>query len=253
MYKRPISILVLSLIHFLLPFFYFANIYRVSNVPFFFFFHQDFLVENWVVLANYTVPLWIASFAIWKCHKWSYVLFISSMIWISARNFYNAYTIEAVTQLSAFLAVLMNIFIITYFLKPSIRTIYMDPKLRWWENQIRYNRILKIIINKSIDGEIQNISIGGVFVQLKEKLKIGQNIEVAFEDPSSNEEFYFHGEIVYVTESFGHGIKFSPMSRDVIKPYRKYIKSLKKGNVPQTYPNEGWAKEFVKRVLRKNI
>ena len=251
MHRRPFPIILLAVLHLLLPVFYIFNSYRVSNIPFQFFFRLDFLIENWVVLFNFTIPLWIASFAIWKCHKWSYTIFLVAMIWISGRSFYNAYTVEDVSAMNAFLAIFINIFIITYFLKPSIKTLYMEPNLRWWEREIRYKRTLKGIIDKKIDGEIQNISLGGIFIQVKETLEIGREVQVAFDDPHYNDEFYFQGEVVYATETGGVGIRFFSLSSELLKPYKKYMQTLKKNRVPRTYMDEGWAREFVKWIIGK--
>ena len=253
MYRRPWPILILAIIHLLIPMFYLASSYQVSGISLSLFFHPQFLFENWILLVNYTVPFWIAAFAIWKCHKWSYFLFIFCMVWISAIALFNAYHLDEVTYSNALFSMAINVFIITYFLKPSIRTVYMDSKLRWWESQTRYHRKLKIVINKELDGELFNLSLGGAFIAIDLPLEVDQLVEVAFEDQNYDDEFYFKAEVVHIEEGRGYGVKFLSYDKEMNFKYKKYISSLKRNRVPRTSVDEGWAKEFVKWATGQKV
>ncbi|MFN8792498.1 MAG: PilZ domain-containing protein [Bdellovibrionales bacterium] len=105
--------------------------------------------------------------------------------------------------------------VVGYFLMPTVRRLYFDPRLRWWETQPRYKTDFQCQVERGGGRywvEIRNISEGGAFLQTSEIFSAGENLKIFFKD--SQGVIALAGEVVYrrMMEPAGYGFKFDKPS-----------------------------------------
>jgi hypothetical protein len=117
------------------------------------------------------VPSLIAGIAVFSVRKWSYPVFLVSMLWITFQMLRTFSPHLHITELifTIILPILFNFLYVSYILLPKVRAAYYDPGLRWWETKPRYvfSTAIKFTIDgEVIDGKMTNISEGGLFALL---------------------------------------------------------------------------------------
>lgn len=111
-------------------------------------------------------------------------------------------------------------FSMTYFINPRIRHLYFDPKSRWWRSKPRYETHHAVMLNHQESAYypiIRNISEGGCFLEMGEKLGMLDQVDIVFPlpVPLGKSVFRSKGEVRWVsssTERPGLGIQFKEMA-----------------------------------------
>ncbi len=70
---------------------------------------------------------------------------------------------------------------IGYFINPRIRSLYFDPKMRWWRQKKRFETHLPMILNLAQEWHypvLRNISEGGCFVETPHLIPINTPLDV---------------------------------------------------------------------------
>jgi len=110
----------------------------------------------------------LCAFAIFSVKMWSLPVFIvacgvnileTALSWRFATN--------AASMSVLISAHLLNIGLISYFLLPAVRDVYLNRRLRWWENNPRYKLEAKGVLfdsSGSVEVNVHDISIGGTFI-----------------------------------------------------------------------------------------
>jgi len=148
---------------------------------------------------------------------------------------YNNYTVEGNKGSIALLVLCwaINIAVVLYFLRPSLRRIYTDPKLRWWEHSKRYISSLEATLKHNElngDGQIMNLSKTGLLLKTNFKLTNNDHVELLVN--TGDEKLFLSGEIVVHKKiTNGYGIKFDKNSVNK-KSTKKIIKQIK-NNQPE--------------------
>jgi Tfp pilus assembly protein PilZ len=78
------------------------------------------------------------------------------------------------------------------------------------------------IRDEDIRSYILDISIGGVFIETKDPLKIGEAVVITFNLPDSVEPFSVRGAVAWSGPT-GFGVKFDPLVPSQGKTIRQYI------------------------------
>ena len=132
-----------------------------------------------------------------------------------------------------YLVVLISIAVITMTQLPYLRTLFFNPRLRWWETEKRYHTdiIANILIGgKVIEGKMENISLSGAYISLKQKdfpLLENENEEkVVFH--LDHEEFKI-GTKIYRSEELNNrlGLGFRFLNIGFIQKIKLFIKIKK--------------------------
>ncbi|MBT3981485.1 MAG: PilZ domain-containing protein [Bacteriovoracaceae bacterium] len=172
MRKRPFFFVFLTIVHLIEPLikiFYFKALTHFS---------WDTIFQNLMSLDSpklifdfwFVFPL--AGWALFGVKKWSYPLFLSLQFYSVLNHvFYQKYAWPYVSEtpfLTNYLILFCNVSIIVYFLIPSVRKPFFDPKVRWWETDNRYSCTIPCTLTdtktgQSISCHILNISTTGVF------------------------------------------------------------------------------------------
>jgi Tfp pilus assembly protein PilZ len=94
-----------------------------------------------------------------------------------------------------------------------------------------FRKPLRTIIKYGIQGNvfrdfIQNISIGGLFVETQMPLRVGEGISISFVTPESiDEQVKIDGEIVRVNPQ-GVGVAFKTLNTEEQKSIKSYLDNL---------------------------
>ena len=196
MKRKPWPLIVLALIHFLAPIGnIIINSYLMESNPVDYL--RALLHPSNIVHATifFGIPIF-SSMLIYICKKWSYYLYVGVM---SVPFIYSFFSWTNMPGLSTgFILILfyvINIMIVGYFLLPTVRRVYFDPRLRWWETRPRYladYQATILIAGQSYPGQVKNISQSGIFVESESEFDVDQNLSITFK--VADEKFELKGD-----------------------------------------------------------
>jgi hypothetical protein len=210
MKRKPWSIIFLALLHVLAPL---GNIIMNS-------FRSGRTLENTWNFWLYTLPkpLFfayvvlppIAGFFIYICRRWSYWSYVACLGFIFLANVYGFWTsVNWMNFVTLLVVLLADVLAVAYFVVPSVRQIYFDPRMRWWETAPRYVFNIHGFMG-SHSGFVKNISEGGAFVESQSSYPEGSVVEVTWS--FEGESFVVPGKVVYQRKQgpsvFGYGVRF---------------------------------------------
>lgn len=213
MEKRPLSIYILVILHLLAPVFtvIFSRLLKSEPIALNNLFTPESLAINW---PGYLLQI-IGAACIYICKRWSmylYLVCISALFIFSYTNFSADGAKGSILLLILCWAI--NIAVVYYFLRPNLRRIYTDRKLRWWENSKRYTSSLKANIklnDQSADAQIINISKTGLLLNTSFELTNNDHIELLVD--TGKEKLSLSGEIIVHEQiTNGYGVKFDKNS-----------------------------------------
>ncbi len=173
--KRPTSILVFSIIMIAAPvlailenaLFNMLPLWGEGNV------FSKMAVSDILILLLYPA----AAVSIYTVTKAGWWIFIFSAAGIFAYNIF-AYISNPMISLFSLLFFNTLLFIIAgLFFRKHIIAPYFNPRLRWWEQASRYDIDLGVYLDCSDSYEIgylEDISLGGCFIRLSEKINTGE-------------------------------------------------------------------------------
>jgi hypothetical protein len=216
MKQRPWPIVILSFFHVVAPV---GNILfnaYLSKVPLPLYFQALLLPQNRVTLLIFTLVPILGALLIFLCRKWSWMAYVALMI-VPVSYSLLEYSKNATTVMALGLAFFffINFLVVGYFLKPAVRRLYFDPRMRWWETKPRYKADFQCQVeleDKQFWVEIKNISEGGAFLEALQEFNEGDHLKLYFKDPAG--VIALNGEVVYRRNAkpLGYGFKFDKAS-----------------------------------------
>ncbi|MNJ99881.1 PilZ domain protein [compost metagenome] len=252
MKRKPWAIIILALIHVLAPI---GNLIfnawrsgRTLSEQWHYWFH---ILPKHLLLIYLLIPV-LAGIFIYICRRWSYWAYLGCLLVIFLSNVYGFLTSMS-TMNFVFLCVtlVVDLLVVAYFVVPSVRKVYFDPRVRWWETAPRYIFSPTVVVNGH-KAKMNNISIGGLFVADATSLEEGQ--DVAMEWSYNNQDYKATGKVVYKNaRAQGYGVRFSESSES--DPSLKKLISLLDAEgkiVPDRLPGPddtfmAWLKKLVIR------
>lgn len=115
--------------------------------------------------------------------------------------------------LTLVLVLVVDILAVAYFVVPSVRKLYFDPRIRWWETAPRYVFNTPGTIS-GVLGTIRNISEGGAMVEMGAGCPNGQTVELVWRFDSQS--YAVSGRVVYcraVGDRTACGVRFEHTSQ----------------------------------------
>lgn len=209
MKRKPWPIILLALLHILAPL---GNIifnsYRAGrsySQTWDYWFHT---LPKPLFLAYVVVPP-IAGLFIFICKRWSYWCYVACLGLVFLANAYGFWTSMNWLNFLTLLAVLVvDILAVAYFVVPSVRKVYFDPRMRWWETAPRYVFNVQGTVS-GMSGYIKNISQGGALIETSMSYLEGQPVEIQWSHEGRS--FAVPGKVVYKKPQgagFGYGVRF---------------------------------------------
>lgn len=156
----------------------------------------------------------IAGIAIYQMKNWSYLLFLGTLSWSLFANLRNwTYAESSLPRGMTLLVYVLQFGLAFYFMIPAVRRTYLDPRVRWWEAKRRFLLQVPVsleIAGNPIEGVMQNISEGGIFLSCAHRLEPKQEGKLRFN--VLNLDFEVQGQVVYVLEGAdgkpSYGVRF---------------------------------------------
>jgi hypothetical protein len=175
--KKPISIIIFSLIYALSPVFILAQAAVMANLPLI---GRISIVQRLSLLDCVILALYLAcAVSIFSVKRWGWYLFMLSSLALVAHNVYVAslrqgpYGILLVLAYDIVLACAAG-----FFFRRKVIAPYFNPRMRWWETLPRYQALSYVLIGASdsrFSANIIDISASGCFILTDRKLATGSD------------------------------------------------------------------------------
>ena len=249
---RPWFIIVLSVIIALIP---------VQNILLFSVIYDQTLIEFFADLYHFQsgfdlacfflLPL-ISAYALYAVKKWSFAVFFAAYSFFTYQTYMTGTFPVVFNDMSLMaLGLVINLLLIAYFLLPTVRAAYFDPRLRWWESKYRYKVEMDAEItanNRMVRGKISDISEGGVFIVPDSPIDLASELVIKFTYHTM--DFLMHGKVAHddggaaSSERTGYGIVFSEVQKENQKKLGNLIQALELLEVPRRPKRREWKKDF---------
>ncbi|MFP5519801.1 MAG: PilZ domain-containing protein [Bdellovibrionia bacterium] len=216
---KPWPIIILAVLHILAPIGNFVfNAFRLNHS-----FAQQWnywfeIYPKPLLAVSLLTPI-IAGIAIYICRKWSYYLYLvclSIIFFVNLYAFSTSFNVQ--TLLALILVTAIDLVAVAYFVLPSVKKIYLDPRMRWWEAMPRYHFDEKGTIN-NIEATFVNISQGGLLARSSSRFTDNSHVEVRWANSPTLKAHIVYQGIIHGHESIGVKFEHTPESE-------KYIKQL---------------------------
>ncbi len=197
----------------------------------------------------YLVMPIVSVISLWSFKRWSYWSFSLISVLFVAQSISAITTSEltGLTQFAPYLALGVNLLIMSYFFLPGVRSFYKRSDLHWWKAHRRYQFDAAAKLgNKKVT--ILDISSGGVSVGSTEKFKSGEVLKFEYE----NCKLEIATAVVYENEN-KLGLAFQDLTEQSSKDLKIILNDLKAKkarvvNSPKSLKDDfgGWMKDVYK-------
>ncbi len=249
MIYRPWPLVLIALIQMLEPFtksLYLSFLYKISVYD---------LVKlqldkgSYLQIFSFFFLFPISGYALYKVKNWSLPVFVTTQVLVVIDNItyfkHLQLTHQYVIFYSFILFGLLNFIVTIYFLLPSVRVLYLDKSLRWWEPKYRYQINVPIQIDEKTSTNILNISETGCFVKKETDLEIGSIVIIKSEDPIwplSLQAKVIHK--FFISQQEGYGLQFVELDRKLRSKIRERIHHFEKLKLPRHPPRRQLRHDF---------
>ncbi len=262
MVRKPWPIIILTLLFICIPIGNIVTSYIVSpyDISFGDFLYSLFAFKsNRIAVFELIIPSLIAAFATFAVKRWSYMVLALFVLYVFVSGSYDLYThfgnLSFVQVLFIFLIpTLFSLAVTLYFLIPTVKTTYFDPKVRWWEAKPRYKVNLETNYTQEHsvnEATITNISQGGAFLESNSEIKMDKNLNLVFTCSKFN--FNLDAKVVFQRgEENQYGIQFIENQKKELKKLKKAIHLVKVSGAELCRPTPLWnedLKKWLKSVL----
>lgn len=231
MLSRPWPLIILAALHFLSPVLSFLlSLYILNTGP------LSYLQWQWdnsslLTFVSLYLAYPIAGYLIYKCKKWSYYAYFCFLFYTVVFN-YIVWAEEPYlfNPLHAMFFFSTNSLLFIYFLSPSVRRVYLNPRIRWWESESRYLVKVPAQVNEGKEVLIQNISENGALINVIEPIDLESPISLSFFDSTNNETVLISADIKN-HRGLTYGVRFSSNDQE-----KKQVKTFIKDNVIPNSP-----------------
>lgn len=247
MKKRPPVLTIIALLHFIFPLYYTAQTLYFHHIPLRHLFPLMKILFNPFQQTTFfflTVSALILGYGLYRVRAWAYWFFILYAFCTIGLNIYHYSKFgenDLIPPAIRFSIIVFFFLFVFYFIKKHVRAPYFNPRLRWWENSPRFRVEDMSVKIKSIDdtqpidedGEIYDMSIGGIFITCKNIPNLGTNLNVIFH-LFGEVTIDCIGQIVWVSggstskHPAGFGLMFKEILRNDKRQIKSYLKSLSK-------------------------
>lgn len=249
MYYRPISLLILGILHLLEPFAKFLYYGLVLSDDFNLFL-KELSTTPPLELASALLLFPLAGIAILAVKSWSLPVFLSieAFVLISNYSFFKGLFLNGHYLHLSFLLffVLLNIFVVSVVLIPAVRIFYTNPRLRWWEAYPRYHVEIEGMIENNDKILIHDISKTGMFISTDRELVENDIVGLSFKYGQGQFELKGKYAAQFTKNQIaGYGIQFWSNTVEQHQSINKFIHQLEKSSIPRQPPKRYYCKDFV--------
>jgi hypothetical protein len=178
--KKPLSIVIISIIYFLSPAFILVQAALMANLPLFgrVSILMRLSVLDWTVLALYLA----CSVSVFSVKRWGWYVFMLASLALIADNVYVAVLRPGQYGLALVLAYdLLLSCAAGFFFRKKVIAPYFNPRIRWWETLPRYQALSYVLIGSGgsrFSANVIDVSESGCFAITDRKLAVGAAMPV---------------------------------------------------------------------------
>lgn len=233
MSQRPWPIVLIAIFHILAPIFNLVMSARLIDAS----------IANYIQIqlrqGILTFSIWmllpvLAGTALLTFRKWSYFLFLGFMAGMMAFTWrQRLYYPHRVDLWTFALSEIFNLLMILYFLSPTVKEIYLNKRIRWWQQKPRYlltspGRVM-IPSGSPAPFQLENFSEGGALITSPIQLELKKSYPMEFD--ILGEKVTVSGKPIHSHDNY-YGVLFDETlaNRQVLRPM---IQKLKKSRVPR--------------------
>lgn len=248
MYHRPWPIIILGWIFLLMPIGNIAVMALVSEVsPWLYISHMRDPVEFFTLFL--VSPL--AGLAILAVKNWSLPVFVLLMTFSFVNNFMQWRQFPDQISLWLLLGIYFyKVILVGYFLIPTVRRVYTEKKLRWWEQATRYYIEIPANLSGVFGSEtvkITDISETGAFISTNTVFDLKAQVHLMFD--FEDESFDLPGQPVYRREDGvkGYGVQFVELEGKTKAQLKAFCRDKlgQRAEVRRSVPRRDYLEDFV--------
>lgn len=190
--KKPLSIVLFSIVYLLSPAFILVQAALMANLPLFgrISIVQRLSILDWTVLALYLA----CAAAIFSVKRWGWYVFMAASLALISANVYVAVLRPGPYGLVLVLAYdLLLSLAAGYFFRKKVIAPYFNPRIRWWETLPRFQALSYLLIGAGpsrFSAKVIDVSESGCFALTDRRLATGGELPL---------ELYCFGEGVSLT------------------------------------------------------
>lgn len=193
--------------------------------------------------------------AVFAMKRWSFPVFVAGATWTLFRNFVLFEQGASFIPL-AVATYLGNVAFVAYFLLPAVRAPFMNQRLRWWETARRYYVDFAGRAENdagSYPCRLKDLSSGGAFVLLAEKLENGEQCRLRF-SPNAKEILSLKVKVVFARKfaenQYGYGVQFLQMTPAQKAAIGSLIRDLQASGCPMRESGPSAWEDFSEWISR---
>ncbi|MBI1861481.1 MAG: PilZ domain-containing protein [Deltaproteobacteria bacterium] len=220
MLKRPLLIIVCSLLFLYLPFeFGWQMAQGISH--------------NWMdVVLNVVMPGLVLWGLIRVTRIGWYTLVAIVSLW-GIRDLALYYSQNHGSPSALFLHIFIYAISLAYFINPRVRRLYFDPKMRWWRTKPRYETHLPLMVGVGTDFQyrvLRNISEGGCFVETDAPFAMNERFDLSLPlpIPLNVSVLQTTGEVRWVSTQVGKtgmGVLFLNPDKNQVRALKEFVRN----------------------------
>lgn len=175
----------------------------------------------------------LAGVAIYLVKPWSLPVFLGIQGVTLFNHYSNWHESPSSFPLPIFVGLsLLNTAVATYLLLPSVRVLFLNVKMRWWETPPRFVVNWKVSVTqgkKEWEATVANLSRGGVLLQSSRTTVLQESEVLTVTLHFQNSTLSLKGRVVHrrINErSLMSGVQFEKMSPEEQKELRRWLKAL---------------------------
>ena len=238
---KPWPIIILSAVLFLMPF---VNtilnaLYLGVDLRTYLAYYFSVREPHQIFAFFFMLP--IAGIAVFMVKRWSYPVFLAAIVWVLADNVWSwRVGLEIQRAIWVYFVIIVgNVAVASYYLLPTVRRVYFDRTLRWWESKPRFLVSLPgtlVCGDTEMQMTLRDFSLGGAFVitgsatdaAATDAAPIRTGEEVEFRLSVSNFSISVPARVVYESNDVrsGYGLQFLPDSAAGRKIHR-FVRALR--------------------------
>ncbi len=214
MKRRPWPLIILAVLHILAPIGNKILSAYVSHMSF-----SNYVNIWWLkaspetLLTSLVLPAF-AGILILVCRRWSFVLYLATMTAILLLSIKASLTYgNSLAYLTVAGMTILDLLVVCYFMIPVVRSIYFDPRMRWWETAQRFKLEAPVTFRSEGNewkGTTANFSQTGLFIISENLPADGSSVEIELKHKDvvlkTTGTVIHHGQM----NKLGFGVQFSP-------------------------------------------
>lgn len=235
--KKPKFIVIFSLFYLLYPIINIVAFLSTTPPSVALSTFQDFILEKpTYMLLN--IALWLATlplcYGLFKVKRWAWFYFVVHAILVITMSLFSVVSIKENIDVQprfniVFFLNLLVLIPMILFTKKEIRTPYLNPRVKWWEQSTRVRHTVKVVY-QSDEFETFDISESGAFILDSEsKIKVYPQDIIPISLVLDNKIIKCYCEVAWINQGNresipnGMGIKFLNLKKEEIAQIKDFL------------------------------